>query len=85
MIDHKDILDRLNISASEFYELAGTNQQKLSYHKKNNPTTYENLIYGAICRYYNLDPFKLIDVVDSLGKIKEVVNSLPLKDKEPIP
>lgn len=73
MIELKNILDRLDIDATSFYELAGTTQQKLSYAKKHNIEAYENFLLSGICRHYKLDSIKLIDLIDSLKKIKETI------------
>lgn len=73
MIELKDILDRLNINATIFYELAGTTQQKLSYAKKHNVEAYENFLLSGVCRYYKMDALKVIDLIESVKKIKEAV------------
>lgn len=73
MIELKDVLDRLDINAAAFYELAGTTQQKLSYAKQHNQIAYENFILSGICRYYKMNPVKIIDLVESLKKIKESI------------
>ncbi len=69
----KNILDRLGVSAASFYELAGTTQQKLSYAKKHNQEAYENFLFSGICRHYEMDPGKLIDLIESIKKIKESI------------
>jgi len=73
MIELKDVLDRLDINAASFYELAGTTQQKLSYAKKHNIEAYENFLFSGICRHYKMNPEKLIDLIESLKKIKESI------------
>lgn len=66
------MLDKLDINAASFYELAGTTQQKLSYAKKHNIEAYENFIFSGIC-YYEMEPGKLIDLIESIKKIKESI------------
>ena len=73
MIELKDVLDKLDINAAAFYELAGTTQQKLSYAKKHNQEAYENFLFSGICRHYEMDPSKLIDLIESIKKIKESI------------
>lgn len=73
MIDLKEVIDRLDINAATFYELAATTQQKLSYAKKHNVEAYENFIFSGVCRYYELDAIKIIDLIESVKKIKNTI------------
>ena len=59
----REICNNLNIRVSDFYDYMGTTQNKLSYHKKNNPDKYKDAITAGIINFYKLDHQELLTIL----------------------
>ena len=62
-MDIRDICKDLNITVTDFYKYMHTNQAKLSYYKKNNPTRYKDTITAGIINFYKIDHNELLTIL----------------------
>ena len=59
----REICNSLDINVTDFYKYMGTTQNKLSYHKKNNPLKYKDAITSGIINFYKLEHEELLTIL----------------------
>jgi len=66
----REVCKILNTTAPVMYLKMNTTQDKLSYHKRNNPEAYKNMITYGIVNYYNIEHSELIKILEEYKKEK---------------
>ena len=63
-MDIKDICTELGIKVTDFYTHMNTDVKSLSYHKKNNPQKYKDMITTGIVNFYKIEHDELLKILD---------------------